>query len=117
MMCNRRPPTTDLSADGLFDVLSDEHRRLVTGYLLRQDGPTGIERLADHIVERSLLAYSGQLEEPRRRVLTSLHHVHLPKLAEAGIVTYDADRNAAEATADAPIVEPYLELAKEHGYR
>lgn len=116
-MSARRPPGAAIPVDGLFDALSDERRRLVADCLLRQNGPMEIERLADHVVAETRRTSSRQRDESRERELTRLHHVDVPKLEAAGLVTYEVDRGIVKPTDDAPIAIPYLELARTHDSR
>ena len=80
-----RSPTPD----ELFDALSDVHRRYAI-YTLRAFGPMTFDDLAD-VVTGWLFSRKGEtaLRSDRRRVATSLHHVHIPKLLETALVTRD----------------------------
>ncbi len=58
---------SDLSADPVdFDTLVDRVSRLETG--------------------------EGRTDPDRRQIATSLHHIHLPKLADIGVIVYDSRR-------------------------
>lgn len=51
-------------------------------------------------------------EVPRsavERVHVSLYHAHVPKLADAGIVNYDRDRDVVALSADGERLERFLE--------
>ena len=81
--------SSGITAD-LFDVLSNPYRRYVLSYLQGVD---------DHVVELSELVEwvltqeaDGRTEQ-RDSVSIALHHVHLPKLAEYGLIEYDARSN------------------------
>jgi hypothetical protein len=50
----------------------------------------------------------------RKRVYTSLHQTHLPKLDEAGIVDYDRDEGRITLADRATDLDLYLELVGEH---
>lgn len=89
---DRRQERLDL----LFDVLSDPLRRRLLGVLAeqrREAFPLSIEAVAEAVLERGS-ASPGDAAEKYRRVVASLHHRHVPKLAEAGIVAYDRDEMA-----------------------
>lgn len=43
-------------------------------------------------------------EQLRRRVRISLHHNHLPKLADAGVITYDEETVAATEELESVVV-------------
>lgn len=83
--------TTDAPPpDQLFRVLANTTRRR-TLWLLLDDPRTTIEELADTLVgwwatENAIIG-----PEDRQRVATALLHVHLPMLADSGLITYDTD--------------------------
>ncbi|WP_115863909.1 DUF7344 domain-containing protein [Halorussus litoreus] len=105
--------------DATLDLLSNRRRRYVLYYLRDEGRGVTVDELAEQIVawERD----AG--EEPttsigqgdgthRERVTADLHHCHLPRLTEAGAVTYD-DEEGYVTLADAderPLTE-YLDLA------
>lgn len=75
------------SSGHLFDVLSHRRRRRLLA--LFEDQAEGDFPLA---VEEVAASLAGAQESIKRRdVLVSLDHQHLPKMADAGIVTYDRD--------------------------
>lgn len=111
-MCDQSRKTDDITVDALFDVLSIERRRIVLEYLLRQDGPVAVEELVDHIVAKSQSLDDTQSDDLRSQVSLSLHHVHLPKMADAGMAEYDRDRGLVESVDATRVVEPYLERSE-----
>jgi hypothetical protein len=70
--------------DPLLEVLSDHRRRSVLRYLREVRGEVALATLVE--------AVRGDDDAPRDWIATELHHVHLPKLAAAGAVTYDPER-------------------------
>ena len=88
--------------DEVFELLSNDCRRRVCLFLRR----TGIEvATLDDLVEA--LA-SAESDEERERLAINLHHRHLPKLDEAGIVDYDPRSNTARYWGQ-PTVEKWAE--------
>lgn len=87
-----------------FDLLAHPHRRYLLYYLRTEFEVVDIETVAT--------AIAGWVEDDARTngdtdskaVETGLRHTHLPKLADAGIVTFDATTGAIE-----------LETANGHG--
>lgn len=76
--------------DSLFDALADRRRRAVVDVMAPQDDPVALEALVHRL--RAKENDSGRQSSPNVDTLrTSLHHVHLPKLAAAGLVTYEAE--------------------------
>ncbi|WP_164471759.1 ArsR/SmtB family transcription factor [Halosimplex salinum] len=74
----------------LFQVLSHPHRRVVV-YYLREHETASFATLAE-TVTGWIEAGPGRGESMTdRNVRATLHHAHLPALAEAGLVRYDTD--------------------------
>lgn len=83
----------DEAIDELFDVLADRSRRSVVAELVH-DGPTDLESLAERLADE-VESMSRSDAEIR------LVHNHLPRLEEAGVVSYDhAERQCEFARAD-----------------
>ncbi|WP_254768503.1 DUF7344 domain-containing protein [Salinilacihabitans rarus] len=98
------------SLDLVFDVLSDQRRRYALYYLYdAPDGVATVDEIADHVV--ALEAPPEHAEDHRLHVLTSLQHVHLPKLEDAGIVEHDA-RSETVRYWRQPSLEEWLEHAQ-----
>lgn len=93
------PATEDPARiDAAFDAISDVRRRYAL-YYLREAESTDLDELAT-----VLAGWRGAREDPadpvspadRRRLRLELHHAHLPALAAAGYVRYDADAGDVE---------------------
>lgn len=78
---------TDPNLDKILQVLADHHRRQAI-QILRQtpDDEIGVEELLDELIRRT-----GQDEDIRDHVAVQMHHNHLPKLAEKGLIAYNQD--------------------------
>ncbi|WP_254522327.1 helix-turn-helix domain-containing protein [Natrinema caseinilyticum] len=94
------PPQNDLSLDALFDVLADEYRRRLL-IALRERNP---QRPAEACTRR---------EERRDRTI-AIHHTHLPKLEDAGLIEWDRTENVVRRGRGFEEVEPLLELLDDH---
>ncbi|WP_225741162.1 DUF7344 domain-containing protein [Halorussus halophilus] len=95
--------------DVLLEALADQQRRCILEQLVEaDDGVATFSELIDRV-----LATSRGPNGSRERVATSLHHRHLPKLADAGLVEYDARSETARYRGDA-VTEQWLELAIDH---
>lgn len=81
----RTPPSDGPAADpdDLFQVLSDGQRRRVVRVLRERDEPTSL----DDLVATLAADEAGSTEQLR----LALRHVHLPMLADAGSIRYDAE--------------------------
>ncbi|WP_299264175.1 DUF7344 domain-containing protein [Halorientalis sp.] len=90
------------SIDDVFELLSNDRRRRVCLYLQR----TGVEVATLQNLVDALATGAG--DEERERLAISLHHRHLPKLDQAGIVDYDPRSNTARYWGQ-PTVEKWAE--------
>ncbi|MCU4718176.1 DUF7344 domain-containing protein [Halapricum hydrolyticum] len=82
-----------ISPDRILSAVGNEHRRAILNSLTRaSDGTLEydalVERVADMIRDEDTERVS---DEHRQRVRIALHHTHLPKLKEAGIIDYEAE--------------------------
>lgn len=88
-----------------FDPVTDDCRRAIVA-VLRETSPISRERLTAHLVAREVGLHdrteSGQPDKTtRRRIRIALHHNHLPRLADVGVVEYDDELVAATPELDA----------------
>ncbi|WP_217468211.1 helix-turn-helix domain-containing protein [Haloterrigena gelatinilytica] len=98
-----------LSPDVVFTLLSHPKRRAVVRLLLNQDRALTLRDLRNEIVEREEGIEITEADESQtRQTLVSLHHAHIPKLTEAGVVTYDKDRQIVEPTEKIGQLESFL---------
>lgn len=87
---DRRIPERVVSLDDVFDVLGNSRRRHVL-YAFQERSEWSVDDLARRIAARETDSSEAAVDETdRRRVHTSLHHVHIPLLREHDVVTYDA---------------------------
>ncbi|XVH30744.1 DUF7344 domain-containing protein [Haloferacaceae archaeon DSL9] len=123
---NTRPPhprlrcgfgESTISSNILFHVLTAETRRRVIECMLAVDGCLTVEEVVDHVVAQCTDPDDPDDPEtvcealsPRKRVLTTLQHIHLPKLTEAGMVSYDAATETIEPGPNVDAAAPHLAL-------
>lgn len=91
------PPSRQEEVDRVFDAFGHYRRRFVLRYLKQQPSPVALDRLAAAVTAWEFDATEDFPAEEYGRVRATLHHVHLPKLARAGLADYDCERNVAEA--------------------
>ncbi|MFC4552688.1 MULTISPECIES: DUF7344 domain-containing protein [Halorussus] len=78
--------------DVLYSTLSHPHRRIVLRYLLRHPGRVPVADLAAEIdlFEADAPVGNPALPAGNPASLVGLHHVHLPKLLDAGLVELES---------------------------
>jgi hypothetical protein len=81
------------SDDQLFELLANQRRRFVLYYLDQcTDDRVSLSTLSEQVAGWENGVDASELEYAERKsVRNSLHQFHLPKLADADIVTYDAE--------------------------
>lgn len=78
------------STDAVFEALADEYRRTALCFFADSEGDlSSLQELSEQLAET--------LGLPVATVEVSLVHTHLPKLAQAGFVEYDARSGAVRA--------------------
>lgn len=82
------PPDEQTSSEELHRLLASDRRRCLLSYLSTEaSDPVSRDELIDVIAERERPDPGPATH--RVRVTIDLHHVHLPKLADAGVIEYD----------------------------
>ena len=83
-----------LRMENPFELLRDERRRIVLARLRERKGKCiPLEWLAEEVASAQPVIGSPSplSDEETRRTAVSLHHTLLPKLDDAGVLTYDTD--------------------------
>jgi|AntRauMinimDraft_4_1070384.scaffolds.fasta_scaffold00019_73 hypothetical protein len=90
-----RPQQGEIPRDELFDLLASARRREIVSFLATRPG--------DAVHFEDLVAVVAASECPgsgpgthRGRVTTDVYHVHLPKLDDAGVLSYDPEAETVE---------------------
>jgi len=84
--------TSTAETDALFSVLADANRRFVLSHLAQREASPALDHLTGALAE-----WNDDLDREDARI--ALHHVHLPKLEEAGLLTYDDTVELTDAAA------------------
>ncbi|AXG06122.1 ArsR family transcriptional regulator [Haloplanus rubicundus] len=80
---------TDHSLDACLRLVADRHRRRVIHHLRHEaTGATAFEDLVDQLQGHSPDSKDGPLQT-REELAIQLHHVHLPTLADHGVVEFE----------------------------
>ena len=97
------------SLDALFDVLRDRRRRYVLRHLRDRERPVAVADLARVVAANEEGVEPGDASESAvDRTYTSLHHNHVPKMVDAGLLVHFEDRNTVALADDAPTVDQFL---------
>lgn len=110
-----RPGSQDdgLSQTEVFEILGNDRRRHALHYLLANEDGTDIRELS-----RQLAAWEN--DEPleavspdeRRRVYVSLHQSHLPRMNEAGLLSYESAGDTIRLTQQGRDLRVYMEVVE-----
>ncbi|WP_459193122.1 DUF7344 domain-containing protein [Halosimplex sp. J119] len=84
-----------LTTEERFDLLADERRRRALAALAERSAPIDLEPLAEAVADRETDGTAPSADEIER-VAVSLHHVHLPRAADLGVLEYDAEETRVE---------------------
>lgn len=95
---NSRSEPPRLTESERYRLLSDERRRIVLDVLDGRSAPLHLEELASAVAERE--AGGGGATDAQRAVVVALHHNHLPRLADVGLVGYDPTSGFVEPATD-----------------
>lgn len=105
----RRPSVSD-DLDTVFALLSHPRRRYLLYYLFSMDGDVAELEAAANAVYEYEAAGTEADDVSREGVRQGLHHAHLPRLAEAGVVDYDR-RQGTVRYVERPSLEEWAEHA------
>ncbi|WP_423747293.1 DUF7344 domain-containing protein [Haladaptatus sp. SPP-AMP-3] len=100
------PNDTDerCSLDEVFKLLADTHRRHILIHLIETaDQPVPLETLVEHLQTRA--------NTNREQLQTHLHHLHLPKLADYGVIEYNSSLQLVSYT-EHPRLEALLQVGQ-----
>lgn len=100
----------------VFDLLAHEYRRHAIAYLATCEEPVPVTELAAEVATRT--AGRPRTAIPTREIRTKtieLHHNHVPKLADAGVVEYDRECSLVELSGSDALVRGALSLIEAEG--
>ncbi|WP_137285986.1 DUF7344 domain-containing protein [Halorussus salinisoli] len=103
------------SLDTVLALLRNERRRHVLAALSERSGSVPVRELAEAVAAREIgtdIDADEISSETAERVVASLHHLHLPKLADADAVAYD-DEAGTVSLAQAEDFTPFLRAIDE----
>ena len=83
----------------VFEAFSSEPRRHVVEYLLRHDRSASVDELAMIVAaSEDGVPWTAIAPQQQERVAVELHHAHLPKLADSGLIEWDRADGTVELT-------------------
>lgn len=97
----------DVSPTTVFRTLSHSRRQHALQYLVHKPGAVALGDLAEYIA----IEEGAVTRDRYERILTGLYHTHIPQLADAGLVRYNADGETVALRVDSETLLPYLKLA------
>ncbi|MFC6954576.1 DUF7344 domain-containing protein [Halorubellus litoreus] len=105
----------ELPLERVFDILRNERRQRVLGYLaVTDDDVIRIGDLAEHVAAiENDMPVNALSSQQRKRVYVALYQCHLPKMADAGVIEFDKDRGTIEVGPNADQLRPYLDIEAE----
>lgn len=79
--------SVSLSLDEILSILAHRRRRDLVRYFVENSTPTvSVAECVEYLAEQE----GQQADDPHDYIRKRLHHVHVPKLADAGVIEYDA---------------------------
>ncbi|WP_458206899.1 DUF7344 domain-containing protein [Haladaptatus sp. NG-SE-30] len=104
---------SDVSVEMLFDVLGNPRRRHVLSYIDKRSTSVSVDELAQHVVEQESDTTVDEVPpDVVERITILLYHVHLPMMADVGLVAYDPDSGTVVSGETIELAVDCLELAE-----
>ena len=89
----------ELSRTGAYRLVSHAYRRALVECLDGRDAGLALADAAADVAARNLEGGAGEpCHDDLLDVYAALHHSHVPKLADEGVVAHDRDRNVVTLT-------------------
>lgn len=98
-----------IESETVLEIVQSGYRRVILTVLMDEQRALTLNELTKTLIERThQKSVSEVSKDEMTEIRISLYHVHLPKLAEAGFITYDPDRKLAEPTEQLDCIQPQL---------
>jgi hypothetical protein len=117
-----REPLAGQSEDGLpletiFDILRNERRQQVLGYIaVTDDDVIQIGELAEQVAAiENGVTVNALSSQQRKRVYVALYQCHLPKMADTDVIEFVKDRGTIRRGENADQITPYLDVPTDDG--
>lgn len=101
----------DLNKDEVYDILSNQRRRVALRYLFQRENSCPVSELVD-VVAGWEATHTGadRSDKLEASVYSAMVQSHLPRMADYGFVEYDSDARLVSLTDKGRLIEPYLDL-------
>lgn len=110
-MAVRHDGISERTSDEYLAVLDDEHRRAAVDALADIGGVIDLTFLATRVAEEIEGVSRSELSvEDVERAKIELHHHHLPKLEELGVLEYTYEENRVTPTPELKTVQHAVEM-------
>jgi DNA-binding transcriptional ArsR family regulator len=111
-----QPDEAAIRRDELFKLLGNERRRHAVEILRRRDEAITLDALATRVAAAENDVAVGEVTgRQRKRVYTSLQQTHLPRLDEAGAVTFDKEAGTIAPSRTLTEVSLHLDVVSPSG--
>lgn len=103
-------PSTEISADTVYELLSDRRRRYLLECLAEHGYSLTLADLADEVAAREHDCHIADVpEEVVLRIYLTLYHQHVPKLDAEDVVEYNQDGDLVARGELASVVDRVLD--------
>lgn len=100
---------TSTEFDTLLELCQEQHRRIILAVLATEKRSLTVNDLTKVVVKYNHHMPVIELSEGEsKEIRTSLLHVHIPKLEDLSLVTYDQERQQVEPTSQFDQLQPQL---------
>lgn len=107
---DRTPDTGCEISEELLRVMADPHRRAVVEYFVaRPTTDATLSALVEYVHSTEASRDGQTTESQRREIAIGLHHNHLPKLEDQGVLSYELEERRVRYRTD-NCVETVFEL-------
>lgn len=99
----------EAALDAILDVLADPTRRWLLDRL-QKDGPLSVDEITTKFADSG----GGPYANGRERIEASLHHVHLPKMADAGVVDWNPEMKTIDSNGNTEVAYELLAIGHQN---
>lgn len=99
-------------SQAVTEAIAPPTRRAVCRYVVATDDTVvTLGEVATYVVTDEQVERDSSVTDSAayRHVLLELHHVHLPKLADAGVLQYESDRKLARVGSNLPMATDIIQ--------